>query len=149
MIVEVQVIIRGSRAAVWAAITDLENAADFTRGIERIEILERPERGLVGLKWRETRMLFGKPASADKWITEAAENEFYRTRAEDIGFVFLSTLRIAESGGATTLTSTHESIPRTFLARLQAIPMALFFKGVMRRALLRDLDDIRSAVEKG
>ena len=91
MLVEAQVVINGSKAAVWAAITNIENAADLWSGIESIEVLEKPPNGLVGLRWRETRMLFGKSASVDKWITEAVDNRFYRTRAEDGGFVFLTT----------------------------------------------------------
>lgn len=148
MIVEAQVTINGSKAAVWAAITDIENAAAFISGIQKIEILEKPANGLVGLKWRETRMLFGKSATADKWITDAAENEFYKTRAESDGFVFLSTMRIAGSGGGLTLTSTHVSEPQGLVARLMSIPMGLFFKGVAKKALLQDLNDIRSAVER-
>lgn len=148
MIVEVQVTINGPKAAVWAAITDVEHAADIVSGIERIEVVEKPANGLVGLRWRETRMLFGKPATAEKWITEAAENQFYKTRAEDMGFVFVSTMSMSESGGGVTLTSRHDSLPQSIVARLQSIPMALFFKGVARKALLRDLTDIKSAVEK-
>ena len=83
MIVEAQVTINGSRAAIWAAITNIENASETISGIENIEVVEKPPNGLVGLRWRETRMLFGKPATAEKWITDAAENEFYKTRAED------------------------------------------------------------------
>ena len=103
MIVQAHVTINGPRAAIWAAITDIENAAETISGIEKIEVLEKPASGLVGLKWRETRMLFGKPATADKWITDAAENEFYKTRAEDGGFVFLTTKRISEGSGGMTL----------------------------------------------
>src|SRR4026209_2263474 len=99
MIVEAQVTINGSRAAVWAAITDIENASEIISGIEKIEVLEKPANGLVGLKWRETPLLFAAPAAVEKWITEAAENEFYRTRAEDRGVVFLTSMRISESGG--------------------------------------------------
>ena len=149
MLVEVQVTINGSRAATWAAMTDIENAAETISGIEKIEVVERPANGLVGLKWRETRMLFGKPATAEKWITDAAENEFYKTRAESDGFVFLSTTRISESGGGITLTSSHDSQPRGIVARLQSIPMGLLFKGVAKKALLQDLNDIKSAVEQG
>ena len=109
MIVEVQVTINGSKAAIWAAITNIENASETISGIENIEVLEKPANGLVGLRWRETRMLFGKPATAEKWITDAAENEFYTTRAEDGGFVFLSTISISESIGGITLTSSHET----------------------------------------
>jgi len=149
MIVEVQVTIHGSKSAIWAAMTDIENAPKTIRGIEKIEVVEKPASGLVGLRWRETRMLFGKPATAEKWITDAAENAFYKTRAQSDGFVFLSTMSISEnSGGGVTLTSTHDSQPQTIVTRLMSIPMALLFKGVAKRALLQDLNDIKSAVER-
>ena len=149
MIVDVQVDIKGSRAAVWAIMTDIAHAADLIKGIDKVEILEQPASGLVGLKWRETRMLFGKPATADKWITEAVENEFYTTRAEDGGFVFLSTMRIAEGAGSVTLSSVHDSAPQTIGARIMSVPMGLFFKGVARKALIADLEDIKGIVEGG
>ena len=148
MIVEAQVTINGSKAAIWAAITNIENASETISGIEKIEVLEKPTNGLVGLRWRETRMLFGKPATAEKWITDAAENEFYQTRAEDNGFVFLTTMSISESSAGITLTSSHESKPQGIVARLQLIPMGIFFKGVAKKAILQDLNDIKSAVEQ-
>lgn len=148
MIVEVQVEIKGTREAIWAAMTDIENASKTMSGIENVEVLEKPAHGLVGLKWAETRMLFGKPATAEKWITDAAENEFYKTRAESDGFVFVSTTSIAESRGGMTLTSSHDSRPQTVVAKLMSIPMVLFFKGVAKKALLQDLNDIKAAVER-
>ena len=148
MIVEAQVTINGSRAAIWAAITNIENASKTLSGIESIEVLEKPANGLVGLKWRETRTLFGKPATAEKWITDAAENEFYKTRAESDGFVFLTTMSISESSGGITLTSSHDSKPQGIVARLQSIPMGLLFKGAAKKAILQDLNDIKSAVEQ-
>jgi hypothetical protein len=146
MLVEAQITIHGSRAAVWSAITDIENAAVIISGIEKIEVLEKPASGLVGLKWRETRMLFGKPADVGKWITDAAENEFYTTRAEDRGVVFLTTFRISESSAGVTLTSSHNSKPQGFAARVMSLPMVLF-KGVLKKAILQDLHAIKSAVE--
>src|SRR5206468_8134297 len=122
MIVEAQVTINGSKAAIWAAITDIENASETISGIENIEVLEKPPNGLVGLKWRETRMLFGKPATVEKWITDAAENEFYKTKAESDGFVFLTTKRLSESGGGITLAESHESRPQGIVARLLSVP---------------------------
>jgi hypothetical protein len=148
MIVEVQVAINGSKAAVWAAITNIENASEIISGIEKIEVVEKPANGLVGLKWRETRLLFGELATVAKWITDAAENEFYKTRAEDNGFVFLSTMSVSESSGGMTLTSSHETKPQGIVARIKSLPMFLF-KGMIRKALLQDLNDIKSAVEKG
>jgi hypothetical protein len=149
MIVEAQVTINGSKAEIWAAITNIENASEIISGIENIEVLEKPANGLVGLRWRETRMLFGKPATAEKWITDGAENAFYKTRAEDNGFVFLSTMSISDSSsGSVTLTSSHDSQPQTLVARLMSIPMGLLFKGVAKKAILQDLNDIKSAVER-
>ena len=48
MIVEAQVTINGSRAAIWAAITDIEHASAIISGIENIVIVEKPARGLAG-----------------------------------------------------------------------------------------------------
>jgi hypothetical protein len=93
-------------------------------------------------------MLFGKPAAAEKWITDAADNAFYKTRAEDGGFVFLSTMRISGSSGVMTLTSSQDSIPQGIVAKLLSIPMGLLFKGVAKKALLQDLNDIKAAVEQ-
>jgi hypothetical protein len=148
MIVEAQVTINGSKAAVWAAITNIENASQIISGIKNIEVLEKPATGLVGLMWRETRILFGKPATAEKWITDAAENEFYKTKAEDGGFVFLTTKSISESSGGMTLTECHESKPQSIVANLMSIPMGLFFKGVIKKAVLQDLNDIKAAIEQ-
>src|SRR5262249_16944838 len=119
MIVEAQVTINGSKEAIWAAITSIENASEIISGIEKIEVLEKPANGLVGLRWRETRMLFGKPATVEKWITDAAANSFCKTRAEDNGFVFLTTMSMSESSnGSMTLTSSHDSQPQGIVARL-------------------------------
>jgi hypothetical protein len=148
MIVEAEVPIQGSRTALWAAMTDIANAPGTISGIQKIEIVETPARGLVGLKWKETRLLFGKPATVEKWITKAVENEFYETRAEDGGFVFLTTLRISEGRGGLTLTGSHASEPQGLAASLMSIPMRLFFKGVVRKAALQDLNDIKAAVER-
>lgn len=74
MTVEAQIAINSNKTAVWKTIIDIGQAAEIISGVEKIELLKEPLNGLVGLKWRETRMYFGKPSSIDKWITEAVEN---------------------------------------------------------------------------
>jgi hypothetical protein len=147
VIVEAQVTINGSKAAVWAAITNVEHFAELLSGVEKIEIVEKPASGLVGLRWRETRILFGKPATVEKWITEAVENESYNSRAEDSGFVFITTNRISEGSGGMTLTASHATKPQGIIARLKSTPMFLF-KGMIKKAILKDLNDIKVAVEQ-
>ena len=147
MIVEAQITINGSKAAVWAATTDIEHFAQLLSGVEKIEVEDKPATGLVGLKWKETRILFGKPATVEKWITEAKENEFYTTRAEDSGFVFITTNRLSGSDGSVTLTGIHETQPQGFAAKLKSLPM-VFFKGVIKKAILQDLNDIKAEVDR-
>ena len=147
MIVEAQVAINGSKEAVWAAITDIENAASIISGIKNIEVIEKPANGFVGLRWKETRILFGNSATVVKWITDATPNEYYKTKAEDSGFVFVTTFRISPSNGGVTLTSTHETKPQGIVSHLKALPMFLF-KGMIRGAIQHDLNDIKAAVEK-
>jgi len=147
MLVQAKLTINGSKAAVWDAVTDIENASQLISGVEKIEILEKPASGLVGLRWRETRILFGEPATVEKWVTESAEHEYFRTRAEQQGFVFLTTTSLAEEGGGITVTSAHDSQPQSFVAKIQSIPIGLFFKGAIRKAIMQDLNDIKAAVE--
>jgi carbon monoxide dehydrogenase subunit G len=53
MLVEAQVTVNGSKAAIWAAITNIENASEIISGIEDIEVLEKPANDLVGLERRQ------------------------------------------------------------------------------------------------
>ncbi len=57
-------------------------------------------------------------------------------------------MRISESNGGVTLTSAHDSKPQGIAAKLKSTPMFLF-KGVIKKAILQDLNDIKSAVERG
>ena len=148
MIVDAQLNINGSRAAIWAAISDIENAAQIISGIVSIEIVNKPADGLVGLRWRETRMMFGQAATVEKWITEAVDNESYKTRAESDGYIFLTTNRISDTASGVILASAHESLPQSLKAKL-SMPMMLLFRGVIKKAILQDLNDIKSAVERG
>src|SRR5262245_37522828 len=113
MVVEAQVTIKGSKAEIWAAITEIEKASENISENEKTLVIKKPISRLGVHNRRETRMRFGKTVTVEKWITDAAENEFYKTRAESDGFVFLSTLRISERSGGITLTSVHDSKPQS------------------------------------
>jgi hypothetical protein len=71
MKIKVEVPIRGTNEDIWKVITDIENSAVNITGIEKVEIHINPGENLVGLKWTETRTLFGKTATETMWITEA------------------------------------------------------------------------------
>jgi hypothetical protein len=146
MIVEADVTINGSKAAVWAAMTDIPNAARILSNVERIEMVERPSTGLIGLKWKETRMLFGKPATVEKRITAVEENKQFTTRAEQDGYVFITVNSVSGDDGFVVLVGLHVTMAKTLAARLKALPM-VFFKGMIKKAILQDLNAIKKAVE--
>jgi hypothetical protein len=56
-------------------------------------------------------------------------------------------MSISENSGSIALTGSHDSQPQGIVARLKSLPMFLF-KGVIKKAILQDLNDIKAAVEK-
>ncbi|MFQ5930774.1 MAG: SRPBCC family protein [Nitrospiraceae bacterium] len=148
MAIRVEVAIDGSKEDVWKVITDIENSPNAITGIEEVEILERPTDGLVGLKWRETRTLFGRTATEIMWITDAKENGRYRTRAESHGAVYVTSLVVSEHDGKTRLTMEFDATPQTLSARVMAATTGIFFKNATKKALMQDLNDIKAVVER-
>lgn len=147
MKVHSSIVIEASRQAVWDVVTDIEKAAERIEAIESVEVLHRPERGLVGFKWKEARRMMGKTATEVMWITGAVEPEFYETRAESHGAVYTSRIVLEEHGGATKLTMRFHGQPVTTTARIFTACLGFLFVGGMRKALNKDLEDIKAAVE--
>ena len=139
--------IDGSREEVWKVITDIEGSPDFISGIEKVEVLERPATGIVGLKWQETRTMFGQTATEIMWVTEAEQNVSYQTRAESHGAVYESGFTLADEDGGTHLTMFFEGTPTSFFARLMSAITSPFFKGATEKAVRQDLIDIKARVE--
>jgi len=148
MMIKVALSISAPRAAVWGVITDFDNVVNVISGINKVEVLERPEQGLVGLKWQETRTLFGQTATEEMWITEYAENEFYKTRAESHGAVYISTIAVVDEQNGSCLSMTFSSQPQTWVAKVLSLPMGFLCKNATKKALLQDLKDIKAAVEQ-
>jgi carbon monoxide dehydrogenase subunit G len=147
MTVEASININKNKTIVWNAITDIRHAAEIISGIEKIEIISLSVNGLVGLKWNESRMYFGKPVAVEKCIIEAVENEYYKTKAEMDGFTFFTTTSILENEKFTEVISTHETQAMGMLAKIKSLPM-FFFKGILKKAILKDLHDVKKAVEQ-
>ena len=143
-----QISIQAPKETVWEKITNIENSQNTISGIEDIEILEKPDQGIIGLKWRETRIMFGKTATEVMWITDAVENEYYTTRAESHGAIYETELRLTEQADKTLLEMSFEGRPQTFMAKLFSFLMGFMFKGATKKALQKDLEDIKTAAER-
>jgi hypothetical protein len=149
MEVSVEVEIAKTKEQVWQAITDIDHCMGMISGILAVEILHRPESGLVGLKWQETRMMFGKEASEIMWITDAVENQFYCTRAESHGSIYLTRMAVRDNGdGQSMLTMSFNGQGQSIMVKVLSALMSPFMKASMKKMLLDDLNQIKTFVEK-
>jgi carbon monoxide dehydrogenase subunit G len=147
MRVRAEIDIQAPQKAVWEIVTDIGNAAGRITAIEKIEILERPKDKFVGLKWRETRTMFGKTATEVMWITKAKAPESYETRAESHGSIYTSRLSLSPKDGGTHLSMEFIGQPVALSAKIMWGLMGFMFKGATRKALAKDLEDIKKAAE--
>ena len=149
MVTEVAVSIDAPRSRVWEVVTDVENTPNTISGVDEIEILERPADGLRGLKWLEKRTIFGKTASETMWISDAEAPSFYTTEARSHGSIYRTVIRLAEEGRGTRLSMQFESTAESGMAKVMAILFGPLMKRTIAKALLKDLQDVKKAVEAG
>lgn len=133
---------------VWNAIVDFENCSSYIKSILKVEILEKPAGTLVGFKWKETRVMFGKEATETMWITDYKEHQFYQTRAESHGSVYISRLSTKSIGDSTAVTMSFQGLPQTTVGKVMTFCLGFLMKGTMKKALLKDLNDIKLHLEK-
>ncbi|OEK04425.1 SRPBCC family protein [Roseivirga misakiensis] len=143
-----QILINAPKEKIWPVITNIEEAKSRISAIQDIEVLEKPNEGLIGLKWRETRIMFGKSAMETMWITHAEENHYYQTRAESHGSIYISKLMLEEAQeNGTILKMSFNGQPQTFMAKLMTKVMGPLFKKATLKAINQDLIDIKASCE--
>ncbi|MBN2657339.1 MAG: SRPBCC family protein [Spirochaetales bacterium] len=145
--IELSTKISAPKEKVWSVIADIENSIHTISGIRKIEILEKGT-PLIGLKWRETREMFGKEATEIMWIEEAEENRFYKVKAESHGSKYFTDFYLEELPEGTLLTLKFSAEIISFGARLVNFLMGWMFKSSTIKAFEADLQDIKKAVEK-
>lgn len=145
----VAVTVHAPKGRVWQVVTDIENSANTISAIDTIEVLHRPAAGLAGLKWRETRTMFGKPATEVMWITEVDEGTSYVTEAHSHGSIYRTRIGLSDEGGAVRLGMEFRAEPQSFGARVASVVFGVVMRRSIRKALLRDLEDVKRVAEAG
>ena len=150
MNISVDIEIEKPLEVVWKAICNIKRADKMISAISRIKILEEPdeEGSLVGLKWRETRKVFGKESDETMWIIDYQPLSSYTTRAENHGAVYTSTLSVQEMGENTLLTMAFSSRTDSRWTKVVAAVMGIFVKRSMTKMLDKDLLEIKQYIEK-
>lgn len=133
---------------VWQAITDIENCQAMISAIIGLDVLYKPDNQFVGLKWKETRLMFGKEATETMWVTDAVENKYYQTRAESHGSIYISKLSVEEKGHGTLLTMGFTGQAQSLVMKMLSLLMTPFMKKPMVKMLDQDLQDIKAFLEQ-
>ena len=81
------------------------------------------------------------------WITDYVENEYYQTRAESHGSIYISRLSIKRVENHIKLTMSFSAEAQTFFVKIFSLCMGFVIKGSMKKALIKDLNDIKTHVE--
>ncbi|MBE0370859.1 SRPBCC family protein [Pseudoalteromonas sp. MMG013] len=131
---------------VWSIITDIDGAQQRIRAIKTLRVLSRPSSGLIGLKWQETRTMFGKDATETMWITSAQTNKYYTTCAQSHGCIYITTLEIIEKSKGCELTMHFRAEAHTTLSKILNWVFSPFMNRQLKTALSQDLLDLKSAL---
>ena len=92
--------------------------------------------------------MFGKEATEIMWITESVENEYYATRAESHGSVYISRLALRESPNGSELSMSFSGEATSLTAKILSAMMGVFISGSIKKALQKDLMDIKQYLEQ-
>jgi hypothetical protein len=131
---------------VFEVLGDIEHAQERIPGITKLEILSDIRSG-KGVRWRETRTMFGKEATEVMEMTEFTPPTSYRVEAASHGMKYVSVFRFrAVDDKATEVNMTFAATPQTLFARLMT-PVAFLFKGVTRKALHQDILSCKRYIE--
>ena len=138
--------IYASKEEIWAMVTDPRKWTENIRAILKVEVIEEGH-DFLGLKWQETREMFGKQADETMVVTDLKENEMYKTRAESHGSVYITTVSIEEKEDYCILCQSFEAMPQKLMAKVMIKLMGNLMKKSTEKALKEDLLDIKDYVE--
>lgn len=128
---------------VFKTVCDINNYSKAIPEIVKTEIISDVKSG-VGVRFRETRLMKGKEVTEEMEVTEFVENDHVRIVCDSHGTVWDSVFKVTPAEGKTELTLTMDANAHQFMAKL----MNPMIKGVIGKALERDMDAVKSYCEK-
>ena len=144
--IEVDVVIAAPPETVWRIVSDVRDAARHVPAIASIEILDGPAEG-VGMRWRETRVMFGRAATEILEIAAWDPPESYVATASSHGMRYRSRVSVARAAGGARLAFTFESQGVTRAARIASTLLAPMMRHAVKKAFRADLAALKTRCE--
>ena len=130
---------------VFVAITNIEDFPQRAESITKIEFLSETKHG-VGTKFRETRMMGKKEATAVLEITEFVENEKVRFVSDEGGTIWDTIFKVSpsSSGSGTQLDLVMDARPYKLMSKI-VTPLIIKMIG---KFVLKDMDELKAWCEQ-
>ena len=146
MRIGVETLVEAPPEVVYAAVADIPAWPGYIATIARIELLSS---GPVaeGTRFRETRMMFGRPATEEMTVADMAPPHRLVLTAFNHGTAYRAEHLCEPHGEKTRLRLEFEGRPVSLAARVFA-PIGLVFLRSVRRHLEADLADLKREAER-
>lgn len=133
-------------AVVFAAISEPGGFSKHCTAVTAVEVLtEGPVR--VGTRFRETRVMMGKPHSEVFEVTDIDPPRSFSLRCDSCGVRWTSRFTVEPAGRGSKLSMTMDGACLTFAAKLMT-PLFLVMRGSMVKMIAKDFDDVKASVER-
>ncbi len=132
---------------VFKTFTNLDILELNLKGIQELDILQGPAQMEVGTRWKETRLMFGKIATEEMWVTKIENNKNCIIEAESHGTHYTSNYIFVSKDRGTLLKQSFEGEPLTLPAKIMS-PIALLMKKSLTRMLYQDMLELKTAIEE-
>jgi hypothetical protein len=133
-------------AIVFDVFSDITKIDERISGITKVVMLSDMKRG-VGVRWRETRVIFGQEATEEMEISDFKINQSYDVVSSSRGTDYHIRHTFTPKDGGTQVDMIFSSKPTSFPAKLIS-PLGFLFKGATRKMLESDLDELKVLCER-
>lgn len=136
--------IAASADRVFRTIADVREFSAAVPEIVGVELLSEKRAG-VGTRFRETRRYGKREVTTELEVTEHEKNQRIRIVSDTGGTVWDSLFTVRAADGGTQLELVMDARPHGLLARITTPLM----RGVIRKAIERDMDAVKAYCEVG
>lgn len=145
--IQISTTVNAAPEHVFEVFSDIEKAPERVEGIVKLELLGEGPVG-KGTRWRETRVMFKKEATEEMWFAAFDPPRSYVVQADSCGADYYTTFTFQPEGEGTKVDMEVLAKPRTLGAKLMW-PLGALFAGTMKKAMQKDIDDLKRVAEAG
>lgn len=149
MRITVKISIKASQQEVFALFSDFKNIQNNISSISDFTILSNKSPNEIGFRWKETRIVFGKEATEEMWLSAIVPPNSYVIEAKSHGMHYKSEYNFTSNNdNSTTVNLTFTGTPLTLSTKLFSPLLSIIFKNATKKAFLLDMTQLKNKLER-